>query len=384
MQNERNKMTWDERAKAVFAQGCNTYSKRSDQYIEGVYPTHYEDFQGVDYVCGLGSNLIDIQNNFSLPSTQEVILGERVKALFPCIDKLKIVKTGSAACSAAVRIARAYSTRTWILGSGYHGTDDWAISAEDPGAGTLKDGERYQKAKSIDEIEKILKGDTTNQWGQEKFAAVIIEPVQLDVDVSIQLQAIRELCTQKKIVLIFDEVITGFRFPKYSAANYFGIQPDIICLGKALGNGFPIAIVGGREDIMETPGYFISNTHNGELSGIQAALNTLDFLTEEKIQDLWSRGEYLNREFNKLSPKIQMVGYPTRSELQGDEMFKALFMQEAFERGQFFGRARFLTFAHTWEIIEETLKVCREVIPMIELGSVKLKGQLPRPVFRRN
>lgn len=382
--------TWDERAKAVFAQGCNTYSKRSDQYIEGIYPTHYEQFSGVDYVCGLGSNLIDIRNNFSLPSTQEVVLAERIKALFPCIDKMKIVKTGSAACSAAVRITRAYTGKSGVLGVGYHGSDNWAISAEKPGAGAFF--EAYEKKESLDALLKSLRAgyavdvpyaDGSTSWTEE-VGAVIVEPIQLDIGVYPQLAQLRELCTEKGIILIFDEVITGFRFPKYSVSNYFGIQPDLICLGKALGNGYPIAIVGGREDIMETPGYFISNTHNGEISAINAALSTLDFLTEEKIQDLWDRGEYLNTEFNKLNPKIQMVGYSTRSELQGGEIFKGLFMQEMCKRGYFFGRARFLTFAHTREIIQKTLDVCRDVIADIEAGNIKLKGQLPRPVFRRN
>lgn len=375
--------TWDERARDVFAQGCNTYSKRSDQYIEGIYPTHYEQFSGVDYVCGLGSNLIDIRNNFSLPSTQEVILAERIKSIFPCIDKMKIVKTGSAACSAAVRIARAYTGRDWIIGAGYHGTDDWAISAEDPGAGTLKKNQKYIKAENLGGVLNILE-EYELRGISSALAAVIIEPVQLDASVRDKLQEIHKACARMKIVLIFDEVITGFRFPKYSVSNYFDIQPDLICLGKAMGNGYPIAIVGGRENIMETPGYFISNTHNGELSAIDAALSTLDFLTEEKIQDLWDRGEYLNTEFNKLSPKIQMIGYPTRSELRGDEMFKGLFMQEMCKRGYFFGRARFLTFAHIRQIIRETLNVCKEVIESIEAGNIKLEGQLPRPVFRRN
>lgn len=386
--------TWAERSKAAIAQNCLTYSKRNDQYIEGVYPTHVMNNPGgcemiaadldgddtfhplVDFVCGLGSNLIDIRNNFSLPSTEEVVLAERIKALFPCIDKLKFVKTGSAACSAAVRIARAYTGKMLVWGTGYHGTDNWAISAEDPGTGTVF--EFYQKLPDFDNLIRNLKmvgGD---------LAAVIIEPVQLDINVRPQLQEIRDLCTQKGIVLIFDEVITGFRFLDYSVANHFGIQPDLICLGKALGNGYPIALVGGRDEIMETPGYFISNTHNGELSAIEAALKTLDFLTPKVITDLWWRGDAFQKAFNQFSHKLQIVGYPTRGELRGDEDFKNLFLQEMVKRGYFFGRAWFITHAHTKEILIQALATAEAVIKAIESGAVKLEGLPPRPVFKRN
>lgn len=384
-------VTWDERAKAAIAQGCTTFSKRSDQYIEGVSPTHalggygpgmvVEALQGdqelvVDFVCGLGSNLIDVRNNFSLPSTQEVVLAERIKALFPCIEKVKFLKTGTAACDAAVRIARAYTEKPLVWGTGYHGSSDIWVSAEDPGVGTFF--QFYQKFPDFENLIRNLK------MAPDSLAAIIIEPVQLDVNVRPQLQEIRQLCKEKGIILIFDEVITGFRFLDYSVANHFGIQPDLICLGKALGNGAAISLVGGCSDIMETPGLFISNTHNGEAFGIVAALETLDFLSVEKLKDLWDRGALFQEWFNALTPKLQIVGYPTRGELRGDEDFKALFMQEAVKRGFFFGRAWFITHAHTTDILSRAISMAGEVVAAIESGSVKLEGLPPRPIFRRN
>lgn len=379
--------TWDERAKAAISQGCLTFSKRSDQYIKGVYPTHVIDGSGceiqgtnttlyVDFVCGLGSNLIDIRNNYSLPSTQEAVLAERIKALFPCIDKVKLLKTGTAATDAAIRYARAYTGNMLVWGTGYHGCSDTWVSAEDPGAGTFF--QFYYKFPDFDTLIRNLKD------APEGLAAVIIEPVQLDLNVKDKLEEIRKLCTEKKVVLIFDEVITGFRVPKYSIANYFDIQPDLICLGKALGNGHPIALVGGKDEIMEAEGVFISNTHNGELSGIRAALETLDFLTKEKLVDLWDRGHKFQQAFNAISPKVQIVGYPTRGELRGEDEFKALFMQEMVKRGYFFGRAWFITHAHTEDILSAAVAAAREVAADIEGGKVKLEGLPPRPAFRRN
>jgi len=368
--------TWNGRAKAVFAQGGNTYSKMASQFVEGVYDTHYESFSGVDFVSGLGSNLIGNHNNFTLPSIYEVVLGEKIKALFPCIDKMKLVKTGSDACSAAVRIARAFTGREEVFGMGYHGWHDTFISAEIPGTGTLGRLQKYSKMSHQWELLSFLKDHCP--------AAVIIEPVQLDLEVKDFLLSLRKVCTEKGIVLIFDEVITGFRFPKYSVTNHFGITPDLICLGKALGNGYPIAIVGGREDIMETPGYFISNTHNGELSAINAALETLNYLTNDKLSELWDRGGGFLKRFNAMSPRLQLVGYPTRAELRGEDEYKAKFMQEMYYKGYLFGRAWFLNFNHTESRLHETLQAANDVIEQIDIGSVELKGIAPKPIFKRN
>jgi acetylornithine/succinyldiaminopimelate/putrescine aminotransferase len=195
---------------------------------------------------------------------------------------------------------------------------------------------------------------------------------------------LRALCTEKKVVLIFDEVITGFRVPHYSIANMFEIQPDLICLGKALGDGDPIAIMGGKREIMDAEGVFISNTHNGELRGIRAALNTLDFLTEAKLMDLWERGEWFQKAFNAINPKVQIVGYPTRGELRGEELSRALFMQEAAKRGYFFGRAWFMHFGFTGDFLDKVLEVAREISAAIEAGKVTLEGKMPRAAFVRN
>lgn len=382
-------MTWQKRAEAVLAQGCLTFSKRADQYIEGVSPTHctgvaighpgFHTDQGAyfDFVCGLGSNLVSFRNNFSIPSVKEVELAERVKALFPAIDKLKILKTGTAATDAAIRFARAYTQKPLVWGTGYHGSSDTWVSVEDPGVGTFF--QFYQKFHDFDNLIHNLK-KCPDDW----LGAVIIEPVQLDFDVKDKLQEIRSLCTEKGAVLIYDEVITGFRVPKYSVANFYGIQPDLICLGKALGDGYPISIVGGREDIMDTEGVFISNTHNGSVEGINAALETLDFLTEEKILGLWIRGRRFQQCFNDLCPQVQIVGYPTRGELRGDDLPRALFMQEMAKRGYFWGRAFFMHHLFTEDFLARTLEVAREVFAAIESGSVKLEGLMPRPAFKRN
>ena len=396
-------MTWNDRAQTILSQGCNTYSKRADQNIEGVSPTHctgvevpgHPGFQGADgklyadFSCGLGSNLIRFRNNFSIPSTKEVELAERLKGLFPCIEKVKILKTGSAACEAAIRFARAWqepkeNDRKAVIGTGYHGCSNAFIADEDPGSGAIHEG--YYKLNSLKDIFRDIHDDMMYDVNDciREIAAVIVEPIQLDAGVEDQLREIRQVCTEKNIVLIFDEVISGFRVPKYSFANYFGIQPDLIVLGKALGDGYPIAVLGGRADILETPGVFISNTHNGEVSAINAALETLDYLTEDKLQALWDLGAWFQKEFNAISPKVQIVGYPTRGELRGEDLPRALFIQEMAKTGINWGRPFFMHFMHTREFLEYVLALSRQLLHAIEGGQVTLEGKMPRPIFQRN
>lgn len=401
-----DKISFQARACSVLSQACNTYSKRAQAYVQGVMPTHvswdasdevmagracechdYAFYSGgkwyTDYVGGLGSNLVNVQNNYSLPSEAEVILAERVKELFPAIEKLKLLKTGSAACSAAIRFARGHTGKTQVWGTGYHGCDNWAISVEEPGTGTVF--EFYRKYKDFESMLLNLRMQDVDDCD---LAAVIVEPVQLDINVKPQLLELRKLCTQLGIVLIFDEIITGFRFLDYGVANHFGIQPDIICLGKAMGNGYPISVVGGSAEIMDNPGVFISNTHNGELSAINESLETLNFLSKEKIAELWDRGERFLTGFNGickvLGLDLKIAGYPTRGELHGDPLVHALFMQEICKRGYFFGKAFFITHAHTDKIINETLQHCMKVLKHIAHGEVKIEGEMPVPLFKRN
>ena len=338
------------------------------------------DKQWVDYVCGLGAALLSQGNCPSLPTQQEERLAFKLSELFPVCEKVKILKTGTGACNAAVRIARAYQQNNdnddWPAGcgTGYHGWGNTFISDEEPGTGTVSDD--YIRAKNFDELIGYLK---TGGWGY-----CIIEPVELDLNVQDELKEIRRLCSEKGIILIFDEIITGFRFPEYSVSNYFGIQPDLICLGKGLGNGHPISILGGSADIMETDGYFISGTFFGELSGIESALSTLDYLNTHKINDLWQRGQETITAFNEISDKIQLYGYPTRCIWKGETVFITTFCQQMQKRGYLLHpRVWFITHAHTSTINAQFVDDSKQCINEIIDKNIQLKGVVAQPLFKR-
>jgi glutamate-1-semialdehyde aminotransferase len=366
------------------AQNYLTASKHASQLLKtqpkrvvngGEHEVLTEQGRKTDFVCGLGANLIGYRNTYSLHTPWAQELAEKLCKIFPCIDKIKILKTGSDACSASVRIARAYKenfkTRNAIygIGCGYHG---WGNTFGD------KAGIVYENYRQVENFERLLKYLNTHKY----IDFCIIEPLELDYSQKTikQLKEIRRVCNEKKIVLIFDEIITGFRCPGYSVSNYTGIMPDLICLGKALGNGYPISIVGGRMEIMETPGYFISGTFFDDEQAILEALKTLDFLTEKKLENLWCIGEKFQKTFNSINPEVQLRGLPTRAVWEGKNKYK--FWQEMNKKGYLLGKAWFLNFNHNEEILNNFINLARKILPTLD--KVKLIGDEPTPIFKRN
>lgn len=259
-----------------------------------------------------------------------------------------------------------------ILSEGYHGMGDEWISLTPPALGIPPIHAFTKKLSEDFTFEEIREAD-----------AVILEPVMLDATENRRkwLLKLRDFCTKTHTVLIFDEIVTGFRWPRFSVANEWEIEPDIILLGKAMANGLPISCVAGKRDIMNCGEYFVSSTFAGETLSLVAAKKTMELLqTKYKLQDLWEKGQLWLHEFNSFAPeKIRIDGYPTRGRFEGDAEFKALFFQEACEAGILFGPSWFFNFP----LAEETqiLSTLKEIICRIQSGNVKLKGEMPRSPF---
>jgi glutamate-1-semialdehyde 2,1-aminomutase len=387
------------RAQDCIAQGALTNSKRVECLVKGVYPTHLTHGLGcdvwdtsgknyVDFICGLGTNILGYGDtevaqaifdrarmgaSLSLSTPLEIEVAEKVKELIPFVDQVKFLKTGTEACIAALRIARAKTKRTGILSQGYHGWSDEFVSLSPPALGVPR---------IFHESTATLSG--FEQGELEDVAAVIVEPVMTDatVDRINWLRSLREACTKSGTLLIFDEIITGFRFPKFTASEYYGIEPDLICLGKAIGNGLPLSVVAGKKDVMSCDEYFISSTFAGETLSLAAALKTMTLLqTKYDLYHLWEKGaQFINR-FNTLgSGMIAIEGYPSRGVFVGDPMIKALFWQEAVKAGILFGPSWFFNFKHI-DLMDEVLSTCGDIILRIKVGSVQLEGELPKSPF---
>lgn len=376
----------------AIAHGALTNSKRPECFVKGVYPTHLKRGHGchvwdthgnkyIDFICGLGTNLLgygqeDVTEEYaktardglclSLGTDIEVKAAEKVKELFPFIEKLRFLKTGSDACSAAIRIARSYTKRDLVVSDGYHGWHDDFVSLTPPASG-------IPNRLSI----QTLKGFTNDQ----RPAAFIVEPVGLDRSESRKdfLIRLRKTCDDTGALLIFDEIITGFRFPQFSATFEMGVTPDLICLGKGIANGGSVAVVGGKEKIMECD-YFVSSTYAGETAPLAAALKTMTLLQTRKfdLEYLWNRGEQFVSKFNSIWKEgVWLEGYATRGVIRAiDDETRALFFQEAAKSGMLFGPSFFFNFPHI-EIVDQALSNIRDILTRIKTGAVKLEGEMP-------
>lgn len=317
-----------DRANDCIAQGALTNSKHPHRFIFGQYPTHIKsahqcfvvdtkDNVYTDYICGLGTNLMGYGNpaleqmpitcghSHSLPTVYEVEVAEKLKEAFVFVDKWKFLKTGSEACSAAIKIARAHSGKKLILSEGYHGWSDEFVSLMEPANGVCGSGH----------IQKL----TEYEGDYEDVAAIIIEPVLTVCDDNRRdyLTKLRAHCDRHNIILIFDEVITGFRFPKLSVSAYWNINPDLIIIGKAMANGRALAAVGGKADVMDGD-YFVSSTYAGEIQPLIAARIVTDILffknyPQYDLEKLWENGQAFIDKFNAmLKPFVWLEAYPTR------------------------------------------------------------------------
>jgi glutamate-1-semialdehyde 2,1-aminomutase len=397
-------MKLQDRAKEVIAQGALTNSKRPETFVEGVYPTHLRnglgcyvwDYAGTkyhDFIAGLGCNILgyaqeDINQaikdrliagvTLSLGTEEELIVAEKLKNIIPFIDCVKFLKSGSEACSAALRIARAYTNREFVFSEGYHGWHDEFVSLTDPALGVAY-------CDSIAELKFI----NAEEYGQpvisrDEIAAIIIEPIITDLSEKriTWLKELRKFCTDNGILLIFDEVITGFRFPRYCVANYLEIEPDLIILGKAIANGLPLSVVAGKKEIMNCGEYFVSSTFAGETLSLVAASRTIDLLKSKyKLSDLWQKGEEWLKEFNSFWPeKIRIEGYATRGRFVGDPLVRALFFQESVLSGLLFGPSWFFNFPLS-QRSKVTIDATKDVICKIKSGNVNLMGKIPKSPF---
>lgn len=397
--------TWRNRAERSIAQGALTNSKRPASFVDGVYPTHLSHGKGafvycadtgrrfIDFICGLGTNLFGYGNeeigkaitqayltggSLSLGSPLEVECAELLQAAMPWVKRTKFLKTGSEACSAAIRIARAATGREGVLSEGYHGWHDDFVYLTKPAVGVPRGDHGFESRDWTTTYHPAYSLNST--------AAVIIEPVITDwsEDRRQWLLALQDRCRKSGTWLICDEVITGYRWPKLTVSRWAGLEPDLICLGKAIGGGMPLAAVCGKDaKAMDDPQYFVSSTFAGDRTALAAfkAVHHMMKRPQWDMEDLWERGKLFIAEFNRLMGGIVSIeGYPTRGVLAGEPEAKALFMQEACRAGLLFGPSFFFGFQHR-ELVDEVLSVLKEIALKLRLGGVRLEGALPASPF---
>lgn len=306
-----------ERARRVLPGGVSSNVKMDEQphpmFFTRAEGCRLHDADGnvyIDYTCGYGPVILGHAYPPVVEAVQraaasgfiyggqhegEVVLAERLAAVVPCIEMVRYSSTGSEAVAAAVRLARAYTGRTKVVrfSGHYHGWFDEQLIATHapPGRDGRPDLESAGQLPSSADHILVAPWNDADALAHvlaahaDHVAAVLMEPIMCNSGVIMPsagyLERVRTLCTSHDIVLIFDEVITGFRVHMGGAQALLGVTPDLAVFGKALANGFPLSCVGGRREIMEliSSGRVVhAGTFNGNPLGVAAALATLEEL----------------------------------------------------------------------------------------------------------
>jgi glutamate-1-semialdehyde-2,1-aminomutase len=415
-----------ERARRVLPGITQTYSKAPDQHVEGVYPVFLErgdgcrvtDLDGnvyIDYPCALGPMILGYGDPdvdaaaaervsagtcFSLGHHLEVEVAEALVEMVPGAEMVRFLKTGSEATTAAVRLARAATGRDHVAMCGYHGWHDWCIGHTTRNAGVpraVRDLTHQWTYNDLDSLRALFSANSGD------IAAVVMEPVGVEPPAPGFLEGVRALCDEHGAVLIFDEVITGFRLAQGGAQEHFGVVADLAVFGKAMANGYPLAAVAGRAALMEqiASSVFISSTFGGDTVSLAASLATLRRIRAGGvIEHLWRQGARLIEGFNALASEhevpARMIGLAPRRVITfapagGADAngLKGLVWQECLDRGVLLGNANFVSLAHDDAAIEATLTAFDGALAAVGTAvrhgevAARLRGRPPAEVFRR-
>lgn len=415
-----------ERALKSIPLGSQTFSKSYVQFPKGASPLFLQRGEGckvwdldeneyTDFVNGLlavslGYNdpdvnkavLKQLQNGvtFSLAHPLETMVAEKLIETIPCADMVRFGKNGSDVTSGAIRLARAYTNKDRIAICGYHGWQDWYIGSTPRNLGVPRSTQELTHKFVYNDLVSLeqLFSDYPNQ-----FAAVILEPMNIEQPKPGFLESVKEITHRHGALLIFDEMITGFRFAIGGAQSCFNVIPDLATFGKGMANGYPLAALVGRKDIMQLmTEIFFSFTFGGETLSLAACYATINKIQAQPvIEKLFSLGTQLKEGTQKLIDQYSMgdflscVGHPTWSFLifKDKEPYtswdiKTLWMQEILLRGVISFGTHNLSYAHNESDIANLLTIYNEVFPLLKEAVTKknlhklLRTEPLQPLFK--
>jgi len=386
-------------------------------YVKWAYGPYIETVEGhklIDYCMAFGPLILGhahpavreavckvIENGwlFGIPTELEIEYGETIRRHFITIEMMRIVNTGTEATMNAIRLARAYTGRKYIVkfDGCYHGAHDYTLVKAGSGAatwgvptsaGVLEDVAKYTLVLPYNDVQALER--TFRQFGNE-IAAVIVEPVVGNFGLILPeydfLRAMRQLCDEHGAVLIFDEVITGFRLALGGAQEFYNIRADLTTLGKIAGGGFPIGIFGGKQDIMRlvTPSGPVYNagTFNAHPVSLAAGLATIRELEKgypysiansaarkiaEGIQDIGERHGF-DLVVKYIASMFQL--YFTKGDIKNaddvrraDEKLYLKLHEICLRKGLYLTPSQyevnFTSAAHTDDVVNETLRILEE------------------------
>lgn len=411
------------RALGLIPSVTQTLAKGPTQYVNGAAPKYLVKGKGarvwdvdgneyLDYNMGIGplslgyaypavdraiKRQLEDGITFSLMHPLEVEVAELMRDVIPNAEAVRYSKTGADVTSAAIRLARAYTGKTKILCCGYHGWHDWYVSVTARNHGIPQVIQDLTFTFPYNDIEAFKNAI------DEDVAAVILEPVVFEEPKDNFLHKVANICQDNGIILIFDEMWTGFRMAVGGAQEYFRIIPDLATYSKAVANGMPIAMLTGKRKIMDLAedDIFFYTTFGGEALSLAAAKATINEIKSKNVPKyLDEKGKLLKDGYNKISGKLGMdytkaIGFNFRSLITFNNSagspleLKSLVQQEMIKRGILWQGFHNMSFSHNDADIQYTLKVYEEVLPIlknaVENNNVRelLRGEPVQPVFRK-
>ncbi len=422
------------RAHEIIPGGAHTYAKGDDQFpvqapgfIVRGKGCHAWDIDGNEFIeYGMGLRAVTLGHafepvvqavaaelgrgtNFTRPSPLEVEYAECLLKMIPGADMVKFAKDGSDTLDAAVRLARAHTGRDRVAICGdqpFFSTSDWFIGTTDMPAG-IPESVRSQVLKfrynDIDSVRALF------ERNPRAIACVVLEAARIEEPAPGFLESLQALCRKEGAILVFDEMITGFRWHTGGAQGEYGVTPDLSTWGKALANGFCLSVLAGRRELMELGGmahsrervFLLSTTHGAETHSLAAGLATYKCYQELGVIDvLYARGAALRAGIAKLTAELgleQYFGVVSRdcnllfftrdAEGKPSQPLRTLFMQELI-RHRVIAPSLVVSFSHTERDIAKTLEAIGEALYIYKRalsdGCEKyLLGRPVKPVFRK-
>ena len=424
------------RAIKVIPGGNGLLSKRPDRYAPDIWPTYFDKAKGVEiwdldgkkYIdmaqMGIGAAILGYCNDevdkavkeaidkgisTTLNCPEEVFLAEKLLELNPFAGGVKFARTGGEAMAIAVRIARAYSGKDKVAFSGYHGWSDWYIASNLTGENNLGDhllpGLKPKgvphglsgtalpfEYNNIKALETIV--------SKNELGAIVIEGARYDFPQKEFLDAIEHIAEERKIVVVTDEITSGWRMTDGGVYKLNGFKPDIVVYGKAMGAGYAISAIVGKKEVMDqAQETFISSTFWTERTGFAAALKTIEVLTKKRVWehliDIGTKiGEGWEALANKHGIKLHVTEFKPLISMKFEYVdqnaaISTLFTQEMLKRGYLAATSVYVSMAHTDRVVDEYLKKADEVFALIaeakKNGKVKecLETEIRNEGFRR-
>jgi len=366
------------RALKVFPSGANTISKFPKKRSK--YPV-IRDAQGsvlwdedgneyIDWTAGLGAVVLGYDyvfkqdnncgNLLSSVTEDEILLAEKLVEIIPCAEQVRFFKTGSECTSAAIRLAMSLFGSTCIF-SGYHGWHDWyAYHLPSPkNNGCDSNCNINLEYGNLESLRYYIK--------KYEPACFILEPINRIYPEKANpeyLKEVRRLCTKYNVLLIFDEIISGFRYDIGGISTLWDIEPDLACYSKAMANGYPIAALVGKEKYMKHfEDIHVSGTFNGERKSIVEALNTIEVIEKDQwfFDELRSKGFRIATYLRDKAKYLNFVDVKFWSGwfklVWKDEAKRKKFYDCVLENGVYSMDDHFIMYCHTEEQIDKTLEV---------------------------